>query len=192
VRCYKKPIIGILSTGNELVDYCETPVGSQIRDSNRATLLTAFRQDVYTCIDLGIAMCMCSVSFLLVLPLLFCVLLLVLLFFTPHYCPLSCSPNNCVHLTITTGAAFIGIVCDTAKSLEDSMVAALQKCNVVITSGGVSHTASPTLPSSSSFRLKHPNNFSRINCFLFLVPLHLCLMSENSNRFDVSHPFRSS
>jgi gephyrin len=55
VRCYKKPIIGILSTGNELVDFCETPVGSQIRDSNRATLLTAFRQDGYTCIDLGIA-----------------------------------------------------------------------------------------------------------------------------------------
>jgi hypothetical protein len=55
VQCYKKPIIGILSTGNELVDYCEIPVGSQIRDSNRATLLTAFRQDGYTCIDLGIA-----------------------------------------------------------------------------------------------------------------------------------------
>ena len=55
VRCYKKPVIGILSTGNELVDFCETPVGSQIRDSNRATLLTAFRQDGYTCIDLGTA-----------------------------------------------------------------------------------------------------------------------------------------
>ena len=53
VRCFKKPVIGILSTGNELVDFSETPVGSQIRDSNRATLLTAFRQDGYTCIDLG-------------------------------------------------------------------------------------------------------------------------------------------
>ena len=53
VRCYSKPIIGILSTGNELVNPWETPVGTQIRDSNRATLLAAFTQEGYTCVDLG-------------------------------------------------------------------------------------------------------------------------------------------
>lgn len=53
VSCYVKPIVGILSTGSELVNPWETPVGSQIRDSNRATLLASFKQDGYTCIDLG-------------------------------------------------------------------------------------------------------------------------------------------
>ena len=53
VSCYVKPIVGILSTGSELVNPWETPVGSQIRDSNRATLLAAFKQDGYSCIDLG-------------------------------------------------------------------------------------------------------------------------------------------
>jgi gephyrin len=56
VKCYSKPIIGILSTGNELVDIDMTPNPgtSQIRDSNRISLSTAFRADGYHCIDLGI------------------------------------------------------------------------------------------------------------------------------------------
>ena len=47
VKCYSKPIIGILSTGNELVDIDMTPNPgtSQIRDSNRISLSTAFRAD---------------------------------------------------------------------------------------------------------------------------------------------------
>ena len=53
VSCYVKPTVGILSTGSELVNPWEIPVGSQIRDSNRATLLAAFKQDGYSCIDLG-------------------------------------------------------------------------------------------------------------------------------------------
>jgi gephyrin len=56
VLCYTQPVIGILSTGSELVNPWEAPVGSQIRDSNRATLLAAFEIDGYTCIDLGINM----------------------------------------------------------------------------------------------------------------------------------------
>lgn len=56
VKCYSKPIIGILSTGNELVDIDMTPNPgtSQIRDSNRISLSTAFRADGYHCMDLGI------------------------------------------------------------------------------------------------------------------------------------------
>ena len=54
VPCFAKPIIGVLSTGNELVEPWVTPRGSQIRDSNRPALLAAFKQDGYECIDLGI------------------------------------------------------------------------------------------------------------------------------------------
>ena len=55
VPCYALPVVGILSTGSELVNPWETPVGGQIRDSNRASLICAFRQDGLDCIDLGIA-----------------------------------------------------------------------------------------------------------------------------------------
>jgi gephyrin len=54
IPCYKKPVIGVMSTGSELIDASDTPIGSQIRDSNRPTLLAAFREDGYQCIDLGI------------------------------------------------------------------------------------------------------------------------------------------
>eukprot|EP01035_Chromulina_nebulosa_P021648 gene21648-28012_t len=55
IPCYYQPIIGIMSTGNELVEYNDIPLGSQIRDSNRPTLISAFKEDGYQCIDLGIA-----------------------------------------------------------------------------------------------------------------------------------------
>lgn len=54
VMCYKKPVVGVLSTGNELVNAWETPVGSQIRDSNRASLISAFQSEGNIVIDLGI------------------------------------------------------------------------------------------------------------------------------------------
>ena len=54
VLCFPKPVIGVISTGNELVDPWETPVGSQIRDSNRAALIASFEEEGYKCIDFGI------------------------------------------------------------------------------------------------------------------------------------------
>ena len=54
VPCYKQPVVGVMSTGSELIDVEGTPSGSQIRDSNRATLISAFKSDGYTVIDLGI------------------------------------------------------------------------------------------------------------------------------------------
>ena len=56
VQCFGKPKVGVLSTGNELVDISSpAPLqGSQIRDSNRAALLAAFRQDGYDVMDFGI------------------------------------------------------------------------------------------------------------------------------------------
>ena len=53
ISCFRKPTIGILSTGSELVDPSATPVDSQIRDSNKVTLLAAFKQEGYDCVDLG-------------------------------------------------------------------------------------------------------------------------------------------
>lgn len=38
VSVYRRPVVGILSTGNELVTVDETPVGSQIRDVNNSVL----------------------------------------------------------------------------------------------------------------------------------------------------------
>ena len=85
VPCYIKPIVGVMSTGSELVHPWEVPTGSQIRDSNRATLLAAFQQ------DLGSAYCV-----------------------------------------------DLGIVGDSARDLEEALQLAATKCDVVVTSGGVS------------------------------------------------------
>jgi len=54
IPCYANPIIGVLSTGDELVNPWENPQLGSIRDSNRASLITAFRSERNTCIDLGI------------------------------------------------------------------------------------------------------------------------------------------
>lgn len=54
VLCYHKPVIGIMSTGDELIEPMDTPIGSQIRDSNRIALMAAFQEDGFRCIDLGI------------------------------------------------------------------------------------------------------------------------------------------
>jgi gephyrin len=57
VRVYAKPIVGVLSTGNELVDYTEKRelrLG-EVRDSNRPGLLTTLKSWGYEAMDLGIA-----------------------------------------------------------------------------------------------------------------------------------------
>ncbi|KAG6007627.1 hypothetical protein E4U21_005708 [Claviceps maximensis] len=57
VQVYRKPTIGILSTGDELVPHDQTGplrVG-QVRDTNRITLLSAVRQSGFEALDLGIA-----------------------------------------------------------------------------------------------------------------------------------------
>jgi gephyrin len=54
VPTFRKPVVGVLSTGNELIEHTQTPSGSQIRDSNRVAMIAAFRADGYECLDLGI------------------------------------------------------------------------------------------------------------------------------------------
>ena len=62
VNCYAQPRIGVMSTGNELIDILkeeyeelhDAPIG-HIRDSNRVSLLSALKADGYKAIDLGIA-----------------------------------------------------------------------------------------------------------------------------------------
>ncbi|KAH6607840.1 gephyrin [Trichoderma cornu-damae] len=56
-RVYRRPVIGILSTGDEIVDY-RRPGGlkaGEVRDTNRITLISAARERGFSVVDLGIA-----------------------------------------------------------------------------------------------------------------------------------------
>ncbi|GME27199.1 Molybdopterin binding protein [Neofusicoccum parvum] len=60
VRVFKKPVVGVLSTGDELVDSPRPDGGAalrlgEVRDTNRPTLLTAARAAGFEAADLGIA-----------------------------------------------------------------------------------------------------------------------------------------
>jgi gephyrin len=57
VQVYRKPVVGVLSTGNELVshDVDRELRRGEVRDSNRPSLLTALKAWGYQAIDLGIA-----------------------------------------------------------------------------------------------------------------------------------------
>ncbi len=90
VPCYRRPVVGIMSTGNELIDLCgsppsETKSGSLIYDSNRPSLIAAFRLD--------------------------------------------CGKDYCIDL---------GIVPDTVEGLRTAVLEAVERCDVLVTSGGVS------------------------------------------------------
>lgn len=54
VYVFRKPKIGVLSTGNELVEPSETPLDGQIRDSNRISIISSLKASGYDIIDLGI------------------------------------------------------------------------------------------------------------------------------------------
>ncbi|QSS53813.1 molybdenum cofactor biosynthesis protein [Histoplasma capsulatum var. duboisii H88] len=57
IKVYKKPCVGVLSTGDELVDH-DGPVslcGGQIRDSNRPSLISCLTAWGFPAVDLGIA-----------------------------------------------------------------------------------------------------------------------------------------
>jgi gephyrin len=56
-KVYRRPAVGILSTGDEIVEY-DRPGGlklGEVRDTNRITLISAVREWDYEVIDLGIA-----------------------------------------------------------------------------------------------------------------------------------------
>jgi gephyrin len=57
VKVYRKPVVGVLSTGDELVSHSdgrELRLG-EVRDSNRPSLLAALKAWGYSGVDLGIA-----------------------------------------------------------------------------------------------------------------------------------------
>ena len=49
------PVVGVLSTGDELVEGGGALLPGQIRDSNRRTLMALLRRDGFVAVDLGIA-----------------------------------------------------------------------------------------------------------------------------------------
>lgn len=56
MRVYKKPVIGILSTGDEIVPH-DREGGlklGEVRDTNRPTLITAVTGSGFEAVDLGI------------------------------------------------------------------------------------------------------------------------------------------
>lgn len=55
VKCFKKPTIAVLSTGNELVEPGDSLSQGKIHDSNRSALLALFKEHNFSTIDLGIA-----------------------------------------------------------------------------------------------------------------------------------------
>ncbi|KAJ6036731.1 hypothetical protein N7540_001010 [Penicillium herquei] len=57
VKVFKKPRVGVLSTGDELVEHDDPRklVGGQIRDSNRPSLLSCLKSWGFETVDLGIA-----------------------------------------------------------------------------------------------------------------------------------------
>ncbi|GFG09579.1 isoform 5 of gephyrin [Aspergillus udagawae] len=57
VKVYKKPCVGVLSTGDELVEHNDPTklYGGQIRDSNRPSLLSCLSSWGFPTVDLGIA-----------------------------------------------------------------------------------------------------------------------------------------
>ncbi|GAB1597693.1 gephyrin-like [Argonauta hians] len=54
-KCFRKPTIAVLSTGNELVEPDYDRQNGEVRDSNRITLLSLFQEHGFKTVDHGIA-----------------------------------------------------------------------------------------------------------------------------------------
>jgi gephyrin len=59
VLVFRKPIVGVLSTGDEIIQHMDVTPGElkfgQVRDTNRPTLMTAIEATGFKAVDLGIA-----------------------------------------------------------------------------------------------------------------------------------------
>ncbi|GAB1319107.1 hypothetical protein MFIFM68171_09317 [Madurella fahalii] len=56
VEVYKRPVVGVLSTGDEIVEHDKGELRyGEVRDTNRPTLISAAREAGYEVVDLGIA-----------------------------------------------------------------------------------------------------------------------------------------
>lgn len=54
VTVYRRPVVAVMSTGDEIIEPHQVPQPGQIRDANRFTLMAAVRQAGATPLDLGI------------------------------------------------------------------------------------------------------------------------------------------
>lgn len=51
---FRKPCIGLLSTGNEVVDPEAKIINGQIRDANKSTIINLLKRYGYNSVDFGI------------------------------------------------------------------------------------------------------------------------------------------
>ncbi|KAF1927904.1 gephyrin [Didymella exigua CBS 183.55] len=110
VSVYRRPVVGVLSTGDEIVPHDrESPLQlGEVRDTNRPTLITAARSHRFKAVDLG-------------------------------------------------------IVSDKPGSLEQTLRDALLKCDIIITSGGVSMGELDLLKPTIERSLGGTIHFGRVN-----------------------------
>lgn len=109
IPVYRKPVIGVISTGDELIDpsVCRVLENGEIRDTNRISLLSAIRHWNFPALDLGIAK-------------------------------------------------------DQSTSLTDTLRAALTKCDVIVTTGGVSMGELDLLKPTIERQLNGTIHFGRV------------------------------
>jgi gephyrin len=58
VKVFRKPVVGVLSTGDEIINHDQRPGElrlGEVRDTNRPTLLALVRAQGFEAVDLGIA-----------------------------------------------------------------------------------------------------------------------------------------
>ncbi|KAF2829465.1 hypothetical protein CC86DRAFT_318798 [Ophiobolus disseminans] len=110
VSIYKRPVVGVLSTGDEIIEHNrDGPLRlGEVRDTNRPTLITAVRSHRFEAVDLG-------------------------------------------------------IVSDKPGNLEQTLRDAMRKCDVIITSGGVSMGELDLLKPTIERSLGGTIHFGRVN-----------------------------
>lgn len=132
VSVYKRPIVGVLSTGDEIIPHNrEGPLRlGEVRDTNRPTLITAARSHRFEVIDLGIA--------------------------SDKYVPMFFIDSDISILAKLTFPPRPG-------TLEQTLRDAMRKCDVIITSGGVSMGELDLLKPTIERALGGTIHFGRVN-----------------------------
>jgi gephyrin len=136
VSVYRKPVIGVLSTGDEIIPHDRAaPLRlGEVRDTNRPTLIAAARSHHFEVIDLGIA----SDKYVL-------------------------SPPPLFPLRSSAPTAPTNPDANRPGTLEQTLRGALSRCDLIITTGGVSMGELDLLKPTIERSLGGTIHFGRVN-----------------------------